>query len=208
MAEPPDVPSQIDLRTASDAGEWAETAMSKRPWRIEFFELITRRLALLANGHARVLELGAGPGFLARYVLDQIPKLPHYVMLDFSPAMHTLAIERLGRLSARASCLERDFKQPGWNEGLGPFDAVVTVQAVHELRHKRHASALHSQVRSILAPQGIYLMCDHHTGPGGMKNQDLYMSLDEQEASLHNAGFAQVERLSERGGLALYLARV
>jgi cyclopropane fatty-acyl-phospholipid synthase-like methyltransferase len=207
MHEPPDVPSPIDLRRVPDAQDWTQTAMSKRPWRIEFFELITRRLTTLAQGQARVLELGSGPGFLARYVLEQVPTLPHYVLLDFSPGMHALAAERLGALRSRASFLERDFKQPSWGADLGPFDAVVTLQAVHELRHKRHATHFHAQVRNILAPQGVYLMCDHHTGPGGMTNQDLYMSLDEQEASLREAGFTQLERLSERAGLALYQAR-
>ncbi|HEX6242770.1 MAG TPA: class I SAM-dependent methyltransferase [Polyangiales bacterium] len=207
MPLPPDVPSPTDLRSQQDAREWEQTAMKKRPWRIELFELITRRLAAHAQGQARVLELGAGPGFLAYYVLSTVQTLPHYVLLDYSPAMRSLALERLGPLASRASFLERDFKQPGWTEGLGPFDAVVTVQAVHELRHKRHATQLHAQVRSILAPHGLYLMCDHHTGPGGMQNQELYMSLREQEESLFTAGFGQVELLAERSGLALHLAR-
>jgi hypothetical protein len=140
-------------------------------------------------------------------VLEQVPALPHYVLLDFSPAMHVLARERLGRFAARASFLERDFKDPSWSAGLGPFDAVVTVQAIHELRHKRHASALHAQVREILAPQGIYLMCDHHTDVGEQRNDQLFMSLAEHETSLRAAGFVTVERLAERGGMALYLAR-
>jgi len=207
MSLPPDVPSPIDLRGAKNATEWEQTAMKKRPWRVELFELITRRLADHAHGQARVLELGSGPGFLARYVLEGIPTLPHYVLLDFSPAMHVLASERLGHWSARASFLERDFKQPGWAEGLGPFDAVITVQAVHELRHKRHATALHAQVRNILAPHGLYLVADHHTGPGGMANDELYMSSLEQEHSLLAAGFGQVELLAELGGLTLHLAR-
>jgi SAM-dependent methyltransferase len=207
MSEPPDVPSPIDLRSEDDARAWEQTAMSKRPWRIEFFERIARRLDGLTSGQPRVLELGSGPGFLARYVLEQVPALPHYVLLDFSPAMHVLARERLGRFAARASFLERDFKDPSWSAGLGPFDAVVTVQAIHELRHKRHASALHAQVREILAPQGIYLMCDHHTDVGEQRNDQLFMSLAEHETSLRAAGFVTVERLAERGGMALYLAR-
>ena len=205
MSEPPELPSPLDVRSESDARD--QTAMSKRPWRIDFFERIARRLEGLTAGQPRVLELGSGPGFLARYVLEQLPSLPHYVLLDFSPAMHVLAKERLGRFAARASFLERDFKDPSWSSGLGPFDAVVTVQAIHELRHKRHASALHAQVREILAPQGIYLMCDHHTNVSEPRNDQLYMSLTEHEASLRAAGFVTVERLAERGGMALYLAR-
>jgi SAM-dependent methyltransferase len=206
MSEPPDVPSPIDLRNEREARAWEQTAMSKRPWRIEFFELILRRLEGLTAGQPRVLELGSGPGFLARYVLEQLRSLPHYVLLDISPAMHALAKERLGALAARASFLERDFKDANWSAGLGPFDAVITVQAIHELRHKRYASALHAQAREILAPQGIYLACDHHSDTSEPRDTQLYMSLAEHEASLRAAGFVTVERLSERGGMALYLA--
>lgn len=217
MAEPPDLPT-ADQRPPSEGAEargsareqeiqHEQTAMSKRPWRIEFFELITRRLESLASGRPRVLELGAGPGFLARYVLEQLPALPHYVLLDFSSAMQETAKQRLGPFSTRASFLERDFKQPTWSSDLGPFDAVVTVQAIHALRHKRYVSTLHAQVRSMLAPQGIYLMCDHRTGPGGMSDDERFMSSDEQERSLREAGFSEVELLSDRGGMVLYLAR-
>src|SRR5215831_13680148 len=38
----------------------------------------------------RVLKLGSGPGFLARYILETIPNT-EYTMLDFSQAMHDLA---------------------------------------------------------------------------------------------------------------------
>jgi predicted methyltransferase len=43
----------------------------------------------------------------------------------------------------------------------------MTNQAVHELRHKRHARELHRQVARLLTPGGSYLVCDHFCGPGG-----------------------------------------
>jgi SAM-dependent methyltransferase len=202
-----DIPSQGDLRVVKEPREWEQTAMKKRPWRIELFELITRRLSSHAQGQARVLELGAGPGFLAYYVLNSLPTLPHYVLLDGSPENHSLASERLGSLRSRASFLERDFKQPGWTGGLGPFDAVVSMQAVQEHRHKSHAQELHAQVRRVLAPQGLYLVCDHYCGPGGMSNEALYMSPDEQEQSLRDAGFGQIDLITQLSGLTLFAAR-
>jgi hypothetical protein len=60
-----DVPSPIDLRSATDAGEWAAAAMAKRPWRTDFFAAIADAMAASRRGPARVLELGSGPGFLA-----------------------------------------------------------------------------------------------------------------------------------------------
>ena len=86
------------------------------------------------------------------------------------------------------------------------FDVIVTNQAVHELRHKRHASGLHSQVKEVLVPGGVYLVCDHFAGEGGMDDTELYMSIAEQSEALGNAGFSKIRQLLVKGGLALHLA--
>jgi len=145
--------------------------MSKRPWRELFFQRFIQELRALEAVSLRILELGSGPGFLAQRVLQAVPSV-EYTMLDFSQAMHDLARERLGGL-AHVRPVLADFRREGWSEGLGKFDAVVTIQAVHELRHKKHASGLHKTVRSLLRPQGRYLVCDHYVGRDGMANAAL-----------------------------------
>lgn len=179
--------------------------MAKRPWRTDFFAVIARDVGAAAPAGA-VLELGAGPGFLAGYLLDALPAIS-YVWLDFSPAMHALARQRLGPSTARAKFIERSFKDVDWEQGLGTFDSVVTMQAVHELRHKRHAVALHRAVRRVISPGGPYLVCDHFAGDGGMVNHDLYMTIDEQSDCLRTAGFERIEVVLQRGGLVLHRAR-
>jgi ubiquinone/menaquinone biosynthesis C-methylase UbiE len=184
-----------------DALEWESTAMSKRPSRVDFFEAI----ASAVSGVARVLELGSGPGFLAQHLLSALPNL-QLVLLDFSPAMHKLAERRLGALVSRVEFVKRDFKSSSWSDGLGVFDAVVTNQAVHELRHKQHASVLHSQVRTLLRSGGAYLVCDHFAGIGGMSNTELYMTVEEQRSALVSAGFLSVTELLHREGMVLHHA--
>jgi ubiquinone/menaquinone biosynthesis C-methylase UbiE len=200
-----DVPSPIDLRLMRDAQEWEQTVMEKRPWRREFFACMSSEIAAATTPVTKILELGSGPGFLAQHLLQTLPKIS-YVMLDFSAAMHELARARLGKLGLHAEFLERDFKQPDWNDGLGEFDCVVTMQAVHELRHKRHAPGLHACVRELLAPGGFYLMCDHYHGTDGMQNDQLYMSIDEQKTALSAAEFSPVTLLMQKGGMTLYRA--
>lgn len=200
-----DVPSPIDLRSMADAREWADSALGKRPWRVDFFNRFADVLDARGQEGLRVLELGSGPGFLAAHLLQRLPGL-RYVALDFSAAMHELARERLGALAAGVQFVERSFREAGWAEGLGLFDAVVTNQAVHELRHKRHAPGLHRQVRPLLATGGAYLVCDHFAGVGGMGNDQLYMTVDEQCQALREAGFARVDCLSNQGGLVLHQA--
>jgi SAM-dependent methyltransferase len=200
-----DVPSPIDLRRMSDASAWEVSAMAKRPWRSEVFAAFTSTLTRANPRVRRVLELGSGPGFLAEVLLRELPEVS-YVALDFSAAMHQLAAARLGSATGLVQFIERSFREEGWTCGLEQFDAIVTNQAVHELRHKRHAARLHAQARSLLVAGGSYLVCDHFAGEGGMSNDQLYMSVAEQRTALLLAGFSRVEELLVKGGLVLHHA--
>ncbi|MDP3758929.1 MAG: class I SAM-dependent methyltransferase [Ramlibacter sp.] len=200
-----EVPSPIDLRLVADARAWAASALEKRPWRAEFFARFAAEIAALPSAGLRILELGSGPGFLAEHLLKSLP-VASYVALDFSAAMHELAAERLGLLASRVEFLERSFREPEWPHGLGRFGCVVTNQAVHELRHKRYAVGLHAQVRALLEPRGAYLVCDHFAGEGGMQNEQLYMSVVEQQRALRDAGFANIRLVLQKGGLVLHHA--
>jgi ubiquinone/menaquinone biosynthesis C-methylase UbiE len=202
---PVDVPSPIDLRLMSDAFEWERTAMEKRPWRMEFFAAFAEELRPLRPPVSRVLELGSGPGFLACHLLNALPDV-HMMLLDFSAAMHELAKQRLGPLVSRVEFVEGSFKDPLWSGRLTQFDAVVTHQAVHELRHKRYALDLHKQVKAILRPGASYLVCDHLLGPDGMSNDQLYMTVEEQKAAIESAGYQAVRQVLLKGGLVLHHA--
>lgn len=195
-----DVPSPIDLRQMTDALEWERTAM-QRPFRLDFFDAFTRELQRINETSLEVLELGSGPGFLAHHLLVNFPDLK-MTLLDFSPAMHELARRRIVDSAGRVTFVERNFKELGWSEGLGKFDAVITNQAVHELRHKRHATTLHEQVHPLLTDRGFYLVCDHYYGAGGMQNDQLYMTLAEHRQSLEQAGY-KVGEVLVKGGRVL-----
>ncbi|HSI44847.1 MAG TPA: class I SAM-dependent methyltransferase [Methylophilus sp.] len=202
----PEIPSPIDLKDPATAADWAQSALAKRPWRPEFFQAFAETiLKHFPHGAVRILELGSGPGFLAEHLLQALPK-SQYVALDFSAAMHALARQRVGLGREQIHFLERDLLTADWSQGLGVFDVVVTMQAVHELRHKTRANALHQQVKNLLQPTGDYLICDHHTDSGGMQNTELYMSVAEQKSALLTAGFTHVELILNKGGLALHRA--
>jgi len=201
-----DVPSPVDLRRLDDARAWADEVMVKRPWRVEFFDLFASVIQKAAAGkHVRVLELGSGPGFLAEHLLKALPSI-EYVALDFSPAMHELAAQRLGPLAECVKFVERSFLEESWGHGLGEFEVVVTLQAVHELRHKSRAPRLHAQVKELLSSGGSYLVCDHFSGEGGMSNDQLYMSVAEQQEAIRLGGFQNVRQLHAKGSLVLHHA--
>ena len=200
-----DVESPIDFRDLTEAREWESTA-EQRPGRGEILIRITDEVARLATERTRLLELGSGPGFLASRLLDRLPSLD-YTALDFSSAMHDLARERLGEAARKVRFVGRSFKSDDWSEGLGPFDVVVTNQAVHELRHKHHAPRLHRQVFAVLRQGGSYLVADHFSDPGGLTHTELYMTRDEQKTALEGSGFESVDRLAVAGTIVLHIAK-
>lgn len=199
-----DVPGPIDLRDPVDAREWERTAQL-RPGREEISRAFCVELQATNGSAPDVLELGSGPGFLAAFLLEKLPHL-RLTLLDFSAAMHDLAQIRLGEASNQVRFLELNFKDKDWSQRLGPFDAIISNQSVHELRHKRYATGLHKQVARVLKKGGLYLVCDHFFGEGGLTDDQLFMTIDEQRQALLNAGFMHVECVSQAGSLVLHRA--
>ncbi len=183
------------------ARTWLTDTTLRKPWRSQFFAAFC---SALPRRTLRILELGSGPGQLAREILSRCA-VAEYVALDFSAAMHELAREQLGELAARITFVTCDFRSADWLDGLAGFDAVVTQQAVHETRHKRHAQLLLAQARTTLVPGGVLLYCDAYASP--TTKPDLFLERDEQPAMLRAAGYVHVELLRDEHGMALYAAR-
>jgi len=158
LVYPEDVPTSVDFQKPEHARQWTDETVRKRPWRANFFADFC---TALTGSQLRILELGSGPGHLAREVLSRCD-VAEYLALDFSDPMHDLAREHLGEFVSHVTFVTRDFRVPDWTQGLGALDAIVTMQAVHETRHKARALPLLVQARTLLRPGGRLLYCDHY----------------------------------------------
>jgi len=198
-----DIPYGNEWQNPADVALWAESADRIRPWRSQIRDFIAEQVARL-RPDARVLELGSGPGFLAERVLERCPQLGRYTLMDFSEPMLDLSRERLARFPA-AEFVSASFKSAEWVESAkDPLDCVVSMQAVHELRHKRHALRLYEQVHQILGADGRVLICDHLPFDDTPKSISLYMSEEEQTRALSSAGFVNVRTALAMNGLMVY----
>src|SRR5258706_6022316 len=155
--EEDDVPIRVDFRDPTTALTWIEETNIKKPFRPSFFAAFCT--ALSSRRRLRILEIGSGPGQLAREILLRCD-VSAYVALDWSQAMHDIAAEHLGDLARRMTFVVRDFREPTWPANLGVFDAIVTMQAAHETRHKRHVVPLFERARTLLGSGGLRLCCD------------------------------------------------
>jgi SAM-dependent methyltransferase len=195
-----DVPIRVDFRDPATARTWIEDTRIRRPYRPRFFAAFCAALA--PRPELRILELGSGPGQLAREILVHCD-VRSYVALDFSPAMHQLAAEHLGDLASRVTFVTRDFREPAWPDDLGAFDAVVTLQAAHETRHKRHLVPLLERARTVVVPGGVLLYADHYLTPE-TKLPALAPARADQPLALERAGFVDVRLVHEEGNMALW----
>ncbi|MDQ3364256.1 MAG: class I SAM-dependent methyltransferase [Myxococcota bacterium] len=195
-----DVPIRVDFRDPATARTWIEDTRIRRPYRPRFFAAFCAALA--GRPKLRLLELGSGPGQLAREILLHC-EVETYLALDFSPAMHELAAEHLDEFSHRVTFVTRDFREPAWPADLGTFDAIVTLQAAHETRHKRHLLPLLERARTVLEPGGVLLYADHYLTPE-TKLRALAPARADQPRALECAGFVDVELRYEEGNMALW----
>jgi SAM-dependent methyltransferase len=197
-----DVPSPIDFHDPAQARAWVEETIRGCPYRPRFSDAFASTLNERFDKPIDVLELGSGPGHLVEVILQHCAVMS-YVALDFSAAMHDLSRARLVPFLDRVEFVERDFRVPDWGASLRNFDAVVTLQAAHEMRHKRHLLSFLVAARERLTSEGSLLYCDHSMEPGTGKIPDLMHERDAQLAALHEAGFTSVNRLLDDGGMAL-----
>ncbi|WP_416202597.1 class I SAM-dependent methyltransferase [Acinetobacter sp. ANC 5054] len=211
--ELPDVPSPIDLRNPEDALQWANEVNVKRPWRYEIFDFYVEQI-LKHSAKVTVLELGSGPGYLAKHVLSHCPHIK-YTAFDFSEAMHELSKSKLITSELeRAKFITGDFKQADWAKQLRAqsmqqtFDVIVIHQALHELRHKRYATAFHQAVKSLMHEDSIYFVCDHIFAPDAQQNNQLYMSVDEHLTAFEIAEFKTTEFIQNLKGLAVFKVQI
>ena len=148
-----DVPSPIDFSNPEEARKWVEDTTLKRPWRPEFFRAFASQIARHLTAPAKIVELGAGPGMLAEEILKSC-LIERYMLVDFSAPMLDFARHRLKRFDGITQYIREDFRSDAWTNGLTGFDAVVTMQAVHEVRHKRHAPQLYTRIFCVIRPGG------------------------------------------------------
>ncbi len=128
--------------------------------RSERFALTVNLVRATQPSPARILDLGCGPGSLAREFLRAFPEA-HVIGIDFDPTLLVLARARLAEFGARARCILASLRDPSWvNSVIGPFDAVVSATALHWL-DDISLSRLYGELGQLLRPGGIFLNADH-----------------------------------------------
>ena len=230
-------PDYIDRWTDDLDGRWPERAAMAEcvvgtlvqwcdEWRVDEDSVGRNQQGRYGNhDHAviRVLELGVGAAELARFVLDALadaqtgdsqtvagsPDSVEYTGIDIEPALVLHGKELLETAGHRDIRLVRaDLKDDAWPRGLGPFDAVFSLQTLHDLGGIAALEATYQRIFQLLAPGGILVNADfvvpfEKDDPA----QPRRLPVETHKDLLSNLGFIDFRCKTQQGKMACISAR-
>jgi tRNA (cmo5U34)-methyltransferase len=127
------------------------------PERAEQLRRVAAAIPMGRQEPIRVLDVGGGWGPLAQEVLELRPAA-QVSLIDFSPRMLEHARANLAPYGGRVSIASRDLTERSWPRGLvGPFDAVVSSLAIHNLVEPQVITDVYQDIRAMLRPGGCFL---------------------------------------------------
>ena len=182
MAKIADLWEHHDWSSAEYAKRWAEGQDPKEAEREEPFRLMTEVIPYPKDAPIALLDLGSGPGALCQFLLGHFANAKA-VCHDGSDEMIKLGQARMAELKNRVRHVQADFSHQGWSEKIGgPFEAVVSSIAIHNVRAYETIQSIYGEALSLLKPGGCFLNFDR-----------MKPSRDEQLKWLRELGFENVQ---------------
>ncbi len=137
---------------------WEAQQGSYMPDREARFAVIVDALEAVCGPSPSVVDLGSGPGSLARRILERLPAA-RVSAIDMDPVLLAIGRNALGDLGGRLHWLDADLRSD-WS--LGPdvqVDAAVSTTALHWLPMEALA-ALYSRLAGVIREGGAFINGD------------------------------------------------
>ena len=181
-----------DWSSKKYVSEWAERQDEREAEREKIFRSMAAIVSKDRNAAVEFLDLGAGYGALAQFLLNYFPNAKA-VCQDGSDEMAKLGGKRMEPFNGRFKYVVCDFSKPGWSREIkGPFDAVVSSIAIHNVRSGEIIRSIYQEIFSLVKTGGCFLNFDRMTP--SQKKQLLW---------LKDAGFAEVKCFWDAGRRAV-----
>jgi tRNA (cmo5U34)-methyltransferase len=201
------------------------------PCFMRFYETAVALLPFPRDRAIDVLDLGAGTGLLAAWIVEAFPQA-RMTLVDVAAAMLDRAKIRLAGIAYPPQIVVNDYAR----EPLGgPYDAVVSALSIHHCEDPAKQD-LFGRIFASLRPGGVFVNAEQVAGPTPELNADYERAwhadiraagaseeeisaaemrmredrcapLDAQLAWLRAAGFADVDCRFKDGRFAVYAGR-
>ena len=150
----------VDDWIARDARRMAE--------RMPILEALIAAVPFPYDAQIDVLDVGGGNGAVTEAVLDAFPAA-RVTLQDFSEPMLARARERFSTHDRAIKYVQCDLSDPAWPQQVGgPFDLVVSGEAIHHLENLAAMAACYEAVHGLLKPGGCFLDYDLFDDFGGV----------------------------------------
>ncbi len=172
-----------DWDSSKYVSDWAAGQDQKEKARQEPFRVLAKTIPFDNKLPIRILDVGAGYGALTQFLLSHFSNATA-ICQDGSEEMAKLGQERMKHLKGRFKYVLCDFSKPGWSQKLtGPFEAVVSAIAIHNVRSPKIIERVYSDIYPLVKNGGCFINFDRERPP-----------LEDQMKWLRDAGFQDVKR--------------
>jgi SAM-dependent methyltransferase len=153
------VGAQHEFHDAAFVREWADRFVPTAP-RLQLFDLILGQIRRLSVPHPHVLEIGIGPGYMARHILERNQTIT-YEGLDFSEVFFEIARETIGDMLHRVTLTKADLMNQSWPENLSKRpDAIISTWALHDLGGQQAVADVYARCYETLPMGGVLVNGD------------------------------------------------
>lgn len=136
--------------------------------RMPILEALIAAVPFRADAAIDVLDVGAGTGVVSEAVLDAFPAA-RLTLQDFSAQMLAEAKAKFSSHDRTIRYVQCDLLDPVWVQKVGgPFDLVVSGEAIHHLTDLAAMANCYEAVRGLLKPGGCFLDYDMFDNFGGV----------------------------------------
>jgi SAM-dependent methyltransferase len=138
---------------------WANRFVPTKP-RIQLFDMILDEIARPGVPNTHVVELGIGPGYMARHILERNEK-NSYEGVDFSDVFFEITKETIGGLMHRVTLTKANLMDQGWPRNLTRTPgAIISTWALHDLGSQEAVADVYARCYETLPEGGVLVNGD------------------------------------------------
>jgi SAM-dependent methyltransferase len=190
------VGAQHEFHDADFVRGWANRFVPTKD-RLELFDMISDQINQPSVPNAHVVELGIGPGYMARHILERNSVIS-YEGLDFSEVFFEIAKETVGDFMHRVMLTKADLMQQSWPKKLSKTPgAIISTWALHDLGSQQAVADVYARCYETL-PKGGVLVNGDFVKPVGTtwEYEPGRFEIDRHFELLREAGFSDPRSLA------------
>jgi len=190
------VGAQHEFHDAAFVRGWADRFVPTAP-RLQLFDLILDQICRPSVPNPHVLELGIGPGYMARHILERNRTIT-YEGLDFSEVFFEIARETVGDMLHRVTLTKADLMNQSWPDSLSKRPgAIISTWALHDLGGQQAVADVYARCYETLPMGGVLVNGDFIKPDGTIwEYEPGRFEVSRHIELLRNAGFSDPTSLA------------